>query len=88
MKEVYYHYLAFIGLSVLIVRTILIIHKDLQNQNIHEIYNEKHLWMQLFGNTLVGIFSFHMKIWALFILNMIGIFQCITYLFFIYKYKM
>ncbi len=85
MKEIYYHYLAVTGLTILIIRTILIINKDLKNQNMHEIYDDKHLWMQLFGNIFVAIFSFHAKIWALFILNSIGIIQCITYIIFIYS---
>ena len=79
------HILAVIGLSILIIRSIFITYKELEKKNIHERQEEFPLYLQLIGSILVGIYSYYSKIWALFILNCIGILQSIIFLYHIYN---
>jgi hypothetical protein len=86
LSNSFYHLLSFIGLSILIIKNIHSTFLELKRKEFGK-YEISHLYMQLVGSIRVGIFSFHFKIWALFVLNIVGIIQSIIYLYHIYQLK-
>lgn len=86
LNEKILHGMLYIGLTILIMRTLHVTYVEWENKNFLYFKNY-HLIMLFIGNLLVAFFSFTHKIWPLFILNMVSIFQSIVYLTLIYKYN-
>ncbi len=85
-KEKILHGLLYIGLTILIVRTLHMTYVEWESKNFLYLKNY-HIMMMLVGNLLVAFYSYTHKIWPLFILNMVSILQSIIYLTLIYKYN-